>query len=328
MRTAGRCCGCCRPWRAPPRSRGASPAARRRWSRCCWRWSACRRSTSSGPAASIITMCRSRSRCSSSPRPCGPTACAGRPGGRRAHRPRAGDRARMPALSGRVRRRLRGALRRGSRRRAGRPPTTAWRLRQSRSRLSCVIVGPAIGDAAPATPSRSTGSRWSLTGGLGLGARRHTVRAAPRCRRASRCVGATAALATALFVWIEPRCLGGSLRHDGSGGVADLARHVREMQPLISLMADKPGQRDRDRDLPGGGAGRRRPAAARRAHCGATSDTSRRRPPSWRPSSRRSRRSRPIPTRPGSACRWSRPSRCICSRRCGCSRWCRASPSA
>ena len=46
---------------------------------CCSRCSGCPAWDSSGPAASTITMCRSRSRCSWSPRPSGRIGCVSRP---------------------------------------------------------------------------------------------------------------------------------------------------------------------------------------------------------------------------------------------------------
>ena len=225
---------------------------------------ACRRSTSSGPAASIITMCRSRSRCSWSPRPCGPTACAGRPS----------RRARVTGLALAIgleclpylvvcAAAFAAALRRRSRRRAGRGRLRPGARGVLARRLPRRSSSPAIGDAASATPSRSTGWRWCVAGGLGLVARRHAVRERPACRRGSRWAGATAALRPRLFVWIEPRCLAGPYAMMEPAVWAIWLAHVREMQPLVRADGRKPAHRDRDRDVPGGGAARRRRAAAR-----------------------------------------------------------------
>ena len=169
-------------------------------------------------------MCRSRSRCWSSPRPCGRTACAG-------------PRYAAGALTG-----LALAIgleclpyllvcaaafalryvvdRDGARGRC--------RLRPRARRI--------VGRRIPRRSSRP--HHWSrgvcdaiavnwlalvLTGGLGLwlgGTLRQRPHAGAarlgrrdRGRRRRRC-----------SLWIEPRCLQGSLRHDGPGGVADLAR--------------------------------------------------------------------------------------------------------
>ena len=225
----GRCCGCCPRWPARRRSPGASPAARPRWSRCCSRWSALPAFQQFRPgridhhnvqiALSVLavaaTVWSDRVRWAA--------YAAGA-----AHRARAGDRARMPALSAGLRaRRSRCATcvdRDGAR--------AAARLRACARR--------SLGRRVPRRSSgRITGARgvcdaiainWLalvVIGGLGLWlggtlfAQRRACRAArlrrsrPARRRRRRC-----------SCWIEPRCLRGPLRHDGPGGVADLARRM------------------------------------------------------------------------------------------------------
>ena len=189
-------------------------------------WSGCRRSISSGPAASIITTCRSRSRCWSSPRPCGPTACAGprwRP-------------ARVTGLALAIgleclpylmvcAARLRAALRDRSRRRAGRRATTASRSRQASLAAFFVIVGPDHWTARRVRRDRDqlAGAGRSI-GGLRLGAARR-ISQASACRVRLACVAARRRPSRPRsFVCDRAALPARALRHDGSGGLADLAR--------------------------------------------------------------------------------------------------------
>jgi hypothetical protein len=77
-----------------------------------------------------------------------------------------------------------------------------------------------------------------LTGGLGLWLGGTLFGARMPVRLAWG--GATALAATGLFVWIEPRCLNGPYAMMDPEAWAIWLAHVREMQPLIPLMAKSP----------------------------------------------------------------------------------------
>ena len=136
---------------------------------------------------------------------------------------------------------------------------------------------PATGCAAYATPSRSTGWRWRVD------RRARTRGSAERNSRATRMpcalAWATAAAVAAIgAVRLDRAALPArALRHDGPGGVADLARACARDAAAHSADGEEPADRDRDRDLPGGGAGCRARAAARIAICAAISAISPRR---------------------------------------------------
>ena len=85
-----------------------------------------------------------------------------------------------------------------------------------------IIVGPDHWSRAACDEIAINWLALTVIGGLGLAlaARFASDDARVRCMQTLLAGG----VAVALFLWIEPRCAARALRHDGPGGVADLAR--------------------------------------------------------------------------------------------------------
>ena len=299
-----------------PRGRADRAAARA--------WSDCRPSTSSGRAASIITMCRSRSAMlrRRRDRMVRPRALGGAGRGR-GHGSRAGDRSRVPALSAwcaRAAFAVRYVARSAGRARAPRDYGLALAVEFARGVPRRRRPG-SLERAACATPSAINWLALAVIGGLGSRARR-AIRQRRRWRVRLACSAARRPpRRSALFLWIEPRCLRGPYAMMDPAVWPIWLAHVREMQPLLALTGREPAHR-RSRSR----RSRRRRSWPPSCCCAIRELRARSRLSSSRRAALLRRRSDDarggqgaIPTRPGSACRWSRLSRCICSRCCGCS---------
>ena len=118
-------------------------------------------------------------------------------------------------------------------------PTTASRSHRRRFSVSCWSVEPGHWGRGVCDAIALNWLALVLPGGLGLWLA-GTRFASDRMPVRLALVGATGLVAAGLFVWIEPRCLGGPYAMMEPAVWAIWLSHVREMQPLVALMADSP----------------------------------------------------------------------------------------